>query len=215
MTCSQCQSGGANVFSEGQATSQLKRFRKKGPRKTTRLLLNALTGEGVEGQTLLDIGGGIGAISLSLLTSGVTTATEVDASSAYAHTARAEAAQRNMSDRFTCREGDFVALAEDIPVAGIVTLDRVICCYPNMPALVGQSAAKAARLYGAVYPRDLWWTRASSKVMNFVSRLFRSPLRNYIYPTAAVDAIIRDSGLTPRVQRNAGYWQVVVYARPA
>lgn len=215
MVCSQCQSGGANVFGDRQAKAQLKRYRKKGPYKTTQLLLDALAGEGVKDLTLLDIGGGIGAISLTLLKSGVTTATEIDASSAYVRAAQAEAAQQGVTDRFACREGDFVALAADTPAAGIVTLDRVICCYPNMPALVGQSAAKATKLYGAVYPRDLWWARVGASAMNLVLRLSRSPLRNYIYPTAAVDAVIRDSGLTPRVQRNAGYWQVVVYARSA
>ena len=52
-------------------------------------------------------------------------------------------------------------------------------------------------------------------MVNFALRLFRSPLRNFIHPTAAVDAIIRERGLTPCFQRNAGYWQVVVYGRPA
>ncbi len=215
MTCSQCQSGGANVFGERQAKAQLRRYRKKGPSKTTQLLLDALAREDVEGLTSLDIGGGIGAISLELLKSGVTAATEVDASPAYVRAARAQAAQQGVSDRLVCREGDFVALAPDIPAAGIVTLDRVICCYPDMPALVGQSAAKATRLYGAVYPRDLWWARGVASMMNLTLRLFRSPLRNFVYPTAAVDAVIRESGLTPRTQRTAGYWQVVVYARPA
>jgi hypothetical protein len=50
--------------------------------------------------------------------------------------------------------GDFVALAPALSAADVVTLDRVICCYDDMPALVGRSAALAERLYGVVYPRD-------------------------------------------------------------
>src|SRR5262249_59124568 len=107
------------------------------------------------------------------------------------------------------------ALAEDIPAAGIVTLDRVICCYPDMLALVGQSVAKAVKLYGAVYPRDTWWVRAIRTVANLALRLLRNPLRLFIHPTAAVDAVIRGSGLAPRFHRDVGYWQVVVSARPA
>lgn len=214
MPCSGCQ-GGANVFGKGAARSQIKRYRNKGPAKTTRMLLDALGSEGVSGLTLLDIGGGVGAISLELLKSGVTAATQIDASPAYVTTARSEAAREGMSDRFACRQGDFVALAADTPAAGIVTLDRVICCYPNMRALVGQSAGKATNLYGVVYPRDVWWARYGGAVLNFGMRLFRVPLRNFIHPTAEVDAVIRERGLMPRFQRNAGYWQVVVYARPA
>ena len=58
MPCSGCQ-GGANVFGEGEARSQIKRYRRKGPSKNTRILLDALRREGIEGLTLLDIGGGI------------------------------------------------------------------------------------------------------------------------------------------------------------
>ena len=214
MAGNQCPCGGANVFGKRQASGQLKRYRKKGPDKTTRLLLDALTAEGVEGLSLLDIGGGIGVIALELFKTGVTAATEVEASPAFIPLAQAEATQQGVSDRVAVREGDFVALAAGIPTAGIVTLDRVICCYPDMPALVGQSAAKAAKLYGVVYPRDTWWVRALGTLANRVLPLLRNPLRLYIHPTAAVDALIRDNGLAQRFHRDAGYWQVVVYARP-
>jgi magnesium-protoporphyrin O-methyltransferase len=203
------------VFGEGSARSLLKRYRKKGPAKPTRLLIEALAREGVSGQTLLDIGGGVGAISMELLKSGVTSATQIDASPAFVVAATSEAAREGVSDRFAARQGDFVALAEDTPEVGIVTLDKVICCYPDMRALVGQSAAKATRLYGAVYPRDAWWARCAGAMLNATAWLFRMQLRNHIFSTAAVDAVIRERGLTPRSQRYAGYWQVVVYGRDA
>lgn len=214
MSCSGC-TGGANVFGDKTARSQVKSYHRKGPAKNTRILLDALAREGVSGLTLLDIGGGVGAISMELLKSGVVSATEIDASTAYVAAATSEAAHEGVSDRFTARQGDFVALADELPAAGIVTLDRVICCYPDMRALVGASAAKAERLYGAVYPRDSWWIRSAGAMLNTVARLFRYPLRDYIYRTTAVDAVIRERGLEPRFQRNAGFWQVVVYARPA
>jgi magnesium-protoporphyrin O-methyltransferase len=203
------------VFGEKTARSQIKRYRQKGPGKATRILLDALAGEGIEGLTLLDIGGGVGAISFELLKAGVTAASEIDASPAYVAAATSEAALEGVGDRFACQQGDFVALAAEVPVADVVTLDRVICCYPDMRALVGQSASKATKLYGAVYPRDVWWARSGSATLNRALRLFRVPLRNYIHPTAAVDAVIRESGLSPHVQRNVGYWQVIVYGRPA
>ncbi|HEX9036550.1 MAG TPA: methyltransferase domain-containing protein [Ktedonobacterales bacterium] len=213
MTCPGC-TGGANVFGDKAARSNLKSYRKNGPAKNTRILLDALRREGVEGRTLLDIGGGVGAISMELLKSGVTSATQVDASTAYVAAANAEAAREGVSDRFAARQGDFVALAPETPAADVVTLDRVICCYPDMRALVSESAGKAARLYGVIYPRDTWWARMGGATLNAVARLFRVPLRNHIFPTAAVDAVIREQGLTRRYQHDAFYWQVVVYGRP-
>jgi Methyltransferase domain len=205
----------ANVFGKRQAERDLRHYLQRGPASTTRMLIDALKTEGVDGLSLLDIGGGIGAIALELFKSGVSTATEVDASPAYISTAGAEVERQGLTSRVECREGDFVALATEVPSAGIVTLDRVICCYPDMRALVGQSAAKAGKLYGAVYPRDRWWLYAAVVPGNLLLRLLRNPLRLYIHRTAEVDALIRSQGLAPRFHRNAGLWQVTIYARSA
>lgn len=214
MPCPNC-AGGANVFGDKAARSELKSYRKKGPSKYTRMLIEALRREGVQGLTLLDIGGGVGAISMELLKSGVSAATQVDASPAYVAASTEEATREGVSERFAARQGDFVALAPETPQVGIVTLDKVICCYPDMRALVSQSAAKAHHLYGAIYPRDVWWVRSIGVVGNALLRLFRQPLRLYVHDSASVDSIIREQGLSPRSQRNTAYWQVVVYGRPA
>jgi Methyltransferase small domain len=71
------------------AASDLKRYREKGPRPWTRALVESLKAEGVEGATLLDIGGGVGVISHELLAAGASSATCVDASAAYLASARA------------------------------------------------------------------------------------------------------------------------------
>jgi 2-polyprenyl-3-methyl-5-hydroxy-6-metoxy-1,4-benzoquinol methylase len=133
---------------------ELHTYLHRGPARTTRLLLDVLRAEGVEATILLDIGGGVGAIQLEMLVAGVRSATDVDASGAYLEIAREEAQRRGYGDRLTYRHGDFVELAQEIEPADIVTLDRVVCCYHNMPALVGASSAKARQLYGLVYPRD-------------------------------------------------------------
>lgn len=213
MTCDQCR-GIEGFFGRQQAERQIARYRRRGPDKTTRMLVEAIRAEGVDGLTLLDIGGGIGTIQLTLLKAGVTTATDVDASTGYLAVAQSEAKREGLGERVEYRYGNFTDLAADIAPAGIVTLDRVVCCYHDMRALVGQSAAKAAQLYGLVYPRDTWWTRAAIAGTNLLLRLRRDPFRVFVHPTVAVDAIVRNSGLAPRYHRTAGPWQVVVYGRP-
>src|SRR5699024_4363436 len=138
-------------FDDAQARSDLKRFRKRGPAPATRKLLAALRSRGLEDATLLDIGGGIGAVHHELLDAGVRSAVLADASAPYISVAKEEANRRGHSSRVTFVHGDFVALAPTIPPASIVTLDRVICCYADMEALVAASASHAERLYGAVY----------------------------------------------------------------
>ncbi len=214
MTCDQCR-GIEGMFGKREARQLVARYRRRGAAKTTRLLVAALEAEGVGGQTLLDIGGGIGAIQLALLKAGVTHATDIDASTAYLTVAQSEAQHEGLADRVEYQYGNFMDLGPNLPTAGVVTLDRVICCYHDMRGLVGLSVAKAGKLYGLVYPRDTWWTHTAVAVMNLVQRVRRDPFRVFVHSQTAVDALVRSSGLAQRYRRTAGLWQVVVYARAA
>ncbi len=206
-----CRAG--NEFSERDARKDLKQYRRTGPDRTTAWLIDGLRAGGVEGLTVLDIGAGVGAVHQELLASGASTATDVDGSPAYVAVAREEAARRGTSDRVRHEIGDFVQLADRIEAADIVALDRVICCYPDMEALVSLSVARARRRYGLVFPRDTWWARAAGVVLNGFYRLTRQAIRIYIHRTAAVDAIVATAGFSPRLQRSSLFWQVFVYDR--
>lgn len=203
-----------SFYNEKLAASELRKYRSKGPRASTRTLIEALKAEGVEGATLLDIGGGIGAIQHELLAAGVAHAMSVDASAPYLDAAREESDRRGHAGRVTYRHGDFVELAESVPPADIVTLDRVINVYPDWERLVGLSAAHARRLYGIVYPRDTRLVRLVIVAMNLVLRLLQKPVRASVHPVGAIDGIVRENGLSPRFSRAVGpAWQVAVYRR--
>ena len=120
-----CQCEGLEMETKKWALQDLAQFRRGKPVKTTLMLINTLVDLGVEGVTLLDIGGGIGAVQLELLRAGVTEATSIEASTAYVQVAKQVAAEAGLDQRITYFHGDFVALADRIPEADIVTLDRV------------------------------------------------------------------------------------------
>jgi len=212
MNCCQCQ-GIEEVFSQEYVTKELSRYHAKGPIKTTRMLVEAIKEAGVAGMTLLDIGGGVGAVQHELLEAGVNDATDVDASPAYIQAAKAEAQRRGLAERVRYHYGNFVDLAADIEPADIVTLDRVICCYDDMEKLVSLSARRARKLYGLVYPRDTWWIKIGLAVGNFFARLQRSPYRAFAHQTQAVEALVSDLGLKRSAYRRTLVWQVVVYTR--
>jgi magnesium-protoporphyrin O-methyltransferase len=146
-----------SFYNQKHAASQLRKYREKGPIASTQTLIDALKTEGVQDATLLDIGGGIGAIQHELLAAGAAHATSVDASALYLEAAQEESTRRGLGDRVTYRHGDFVELAESIPPADIVTLDRVINVYPDWERLVELSAARVQCLYGLVYPETRPW----------------------------------------------------------
>ena len=212
MDCCQCQ-GIEIEFNRKTAAKELGRYRKKGLAKTTRMLIEALKAEGVRGMTLLDIGGGVGAVQHELLRAGVNSATNVDASTSYLEAARQEAERQGCADRVIFRHGDFVELAPDIAPADVVTLDRVICCYHDMQALVGLSSARARHYYGLVYPRDTWWIKPGFAIMNLVLRIWRNQFRIFLHSSEAVDGVVRYHGLERRFYARTALWQVVVYSR--
>ncbi|MCC7362529.1 MAG: methyltransferase domain-containing protein [Anaerolineales bacterium] len=212
MPSCQCQ-GIEAVFDQAQADRKLREYHRKGPAATTRLLVEALRTAGVEGRTLLDIGGGVGAIQWALLAAGAREAVGVDASSAHIATARREAERQGVGGRVNYVLGDFVALAGAVAAADIVTLDRVICCYDDMPGLVRLSAQHARQLYGLVYPQDAGWMRLGARAANGFQRLTGSAFRVFVHATAGVEALLREDGLRRVYYRRSGLWQVGVYAR--
>lgn len=201
------------LFSKRLAKQELRRYRKSGPRRTTRLLLRAIGPPGKQAKTLLDIGSGIGVIPHELLASGLSSATVVEASAAYLDAAQEEATRRSNSTRLTYTHGDFVELASSLAPADIVTLDRVICCYPDVEKLVESSVAKARHIYGIVYPRERWLTRTGVTLANIFLRLRVGAFRTYVHPSSVVEGIIRRHGFRRSSYHHTILWQVVTYVR--
>lgn len=205
--------GVERLFDEKLVAHELRRYRRKGPDRTTRLLIEALEQEGVAGQTLLDIGAGVGAITHGLLASGLREAVIVDASEPSLHAARQVAEADATQDRIKFLHGDYVDLASSAGTADIVTLDRVICCYEDMRSLVKRSAENALRLYALVYPRDAWWVRLGARVLNLFQRIRRHPFRFFAHRSLDVEERILASGLRPHFRSTRGLWRVAVYLR--
>lgn len=221
-------------FDASYARRDLEHYRRHGPAKATRVLLQAiralLAGQDAAGQdaagqdaagqdatgqdtavSVLDVGGGVGGVHHELRASGARRAVDVDGSSAFLAAAQDEARRLGHADRVTYLHGDFIHLADEVEPADIVALDRVICCYLDMPALVGAAADKARRVLGLVFPRDVWWMRVGAGVINLFERLSRDPLLFYVHAASAVDAVARERGLRLAFSRSAGVWQVRVY----
>ena len=176
-------------FNARHAEDDLRDYRRNGATGLTKALIEALSAGGIEGRSVLEIGGGVGAVHHELLKAGADAAVDVDASRAYVSAAREESERQGHADRVDYRIGDFVALADVIDPADVVALDRVICCYSDMSSLVARSAALAKARYGLVYPRYTFLGRVAIAFVNLGFRLSRSRFRSYLHRTADVDAV--------------------------
>ena len=201
------------MFDKKAANRQLKRYLKKGPSKTTSMLLDAINKKGVQGLNFLDIGGGIGAIQYDLIKAGASNGTSIEASSAFFDIVKEEALQNGLAERVNFKYGDFTATASDVDSADIVTLDKVICCYDDMSELVGLSCKLARKIYAVIYPRDVWWTKLALLMVNFYTRIKGSSFRVFIHPTKKVEEIIFGNGLKRNYYATTLFWQVAIFTR--
>jgi len=213
VSCAQCR-GIQQEFGDSVARRELRRYRRKGATGTTRMLLDAIGEQGVGGCSFLDIGGGVGVIQHELMAAGAASGISVDASPAYLTTARSEAARRGYVDRMSYRDGDFVDVAPDVPEVDLVTLDRVLCCYPDLPGLVGASAGRARRAWGVVFPREERRSvRIGIRLVNWVQRMRRRPFRVFAHSRAEVERRLAGLGFRLDSRSTSFIWQVLVFTR--
>lgn len=203
----------ARQFTEKNAAQELSRYRTRGPGPTTTLLRDGLTKAGLVRGTLLDVGAGVGALTFELLARGVDSAIAVDASAAYLTAAREEAARRARLESTSFVHGDFVEVAARLPVADTVTLDRVVCCYPEHQPLLDQALRHAAHGFAFSYPRDRWFVRWGVRLENALRQLRSNPFRTAVHPVAEMERIIYGAGFELVSRSRTMAWSADVYMR--
>jgi len=204
-----------NTFGEDEAKANLKDYRKRGPANQTKLILEAVRSLGLKGAALLDIGGGIGTIHHELLGDVAREATHVDASSAYLKVATEEAKRRGHDGQVNFIHADFTDVAADLSEVDIVTLDRVVCCYPDFRRLLKSAAGKSRKAIAMTYPRETWYLRMGIAVMNFFQRLRNDPFRVFIHPVNEMEWLLNGEGLQKISVRRLFVWEMALYQRVA
>jgi SAM-dependent methyltransferase len=213
MSCQHC-IGMEEMFDDEHAEDELKHYRKRGPRRTTRILIRELSAPGVKDQTVLDVGGGVGAVHLALLKAGAQRATDVDASAGFLRAAQREAGRRRLLSRVAHVHGNFVELAPGTAAADIVAMDKVVCCYDDARSLVALAAERARKTLGLVYPRDGWLSRLVNWALNLRWIRQAEGFRTYVHSRQLVEAVIRSRGLELQRRITIGLWQVAIFNRP-
>lgn len=202
-----------NTFGEKEAKADLKDYRTRGPANQTKLILEAVRSLSLKDVALLDVGGGIGTIHHELLGDMAREATHVDASSAYLKIAREEATRLGHSDRVNFVHADFTDIALELKEADVVTLDRVVCCYPDFRKLLKSAAGKSRKAIAMTYPRETWYTRIAWCIIDFFQRLGRDPFRVFLHPVAEMESLLNGEGLKKVLVKRLLVWEMALYQR--
>jgi magnesium-protoporphyrin O-methyltransferase len=207
--------GYQELFGERAARRDAKRYRRKGLDDTARRMADFLSGRDLDGASVLEIGGGVGAIGVELLNAGADHVVEVELSPSYERTAAELVRELGLEGRVERRLGDVVAEGETVPPADAVVMHRVVCCYPDVDALVGLAAARAKRYLVLSFPRDRRLVRMGRLVINVWFRLRRWDFRFHLHARDAIVSAAARQGLRPAFEHTGSIWQVAALERGA
>lgn len=201
------------VFSERSARAEAKRYRRKGLDSTSRRIVDFLKTQGVEGRTVLEVGGGIGAIQIELLKAGAASAVSVELTPTYEAVAAGLLREAGLSDRVERRVMDFAEAADQVESADVVIMNRVICCYPDMPRLAGAAADHARRMLVMSFPKKAWWTTVGLTLANYLLWAMRREFHVFLHPPKKIIATSQQHGLEPVLDEPGVLWTVAALRR--
>jgi len=201
------------AFSEKRAWREARRYERRGLEPTSRRIVELLKLQGVEGLTLLEVGGGVGAVQIELLKAGVTHAVSIELTPTYEKAAGELLRSAGLQDRVERKLMDFAPAADDVDAADIVIMNRVLCCYPDMPRLAGAAATHARQVLVLSFPRGTWWARCGLSIANFVLRMTRRGFQVFVYRPERILATAEDRGLKTTFDDEGIFWQVSALRR--
>jgi tRNA1(Val) A37 N6-methylase TrmN6 len=200
-------------FTREKVAKELQRYRRAGPGRTARLLRDGLVATRLTSGTLIDVGAGVGALTFALLDEGMTRAAVVEASAAYLAAASEEATRRGLSPEVHFFHGDYVAVAPQVPAATVVTLDRVVCCYPFFEPLLQQAVRHAEVAIALSYPRDRWFVRLGLRLENLVRRAKGNGFRTFLHHPSEMQQLLERGGFELISRRSTATWVADVFVR--
>jgi len=191
------------------------RYRKRGPDRSARRIVEFLQDRGVEGATVLEVGGGVGEIQLELLKRGAERTTNLELSPAYEQEAARLARDAGVERRVERRLHDIAVDPAEVEPADIVVLHRVVCCYPDYEQLLGAAADHARRLLVFSHPPRNAISRSILAAQNLGFRLSGKQFRVFAHPPAAMLAVLERHGLQVAFGHRGIPWQIAGLERSA
>lgn len=205
--------GYRTIFGSGTADRDARRYREKGLTGSAAWLRDALAREGVDGATVVEVGGGIGALQLELLAAGAARAANIELVDSYEATARDLIAAHGLKGRIDRRLGDFAEQPELAAAADIVVMHRVICCYPDADRLMAEACGHANDRIAITIPRQTWWIRLGFTAMNAWLRVRRIDFRGFVHPPARIQAAARAQRFEVTHETRGLLWRSMIFQR--
>jgi magnesium-protoporphyrin O-methyltransferase len=171
-------------------------------------MVEFLVQRGIEGATVLEVGGGVGEIQVELLKRGAARAVSLELSSAYEAEAADLLRATGLEGRVERRLHDIALDPDGVEPADVVVLHRVVCCYPDYRRLLSAAGGRARRLFVFSYPRYHAGSRLVLALENLAFTALRKQFRVFAHPPAGMLAVLDERGLRQTATHRGLVWQV-------
>lgn len=206
--------GYRRLFDQKEARRNLRRYQKKGLDEIVARMVDYLVSRGMDGRSVLEAGGGIGAIQIELLRAGAAKTTNVELSGGYEVVAAELLEREGLADRVERHVGDFCDVSKGLEADDVV-MNRVICCYPHMDRLMDAALSSSRRFVAATFPRDHLISKIGISLENAYFRLRGVGFRGYVHPPDAIVAAAAARGFEVTYHDQDFSWQAVVFEKAA
>jgi 2-polyprenyl-3-methyl-5-hydroxy-6-metoxy-1,4-benzoquinol methylase len=179
----------------------------------SRSLLALLEDAGVAGRSVLDAGSGQGGLAVALGERGAASVTGVDLSPASVAVAERATERAGVPARFAVGDASTAQLAPH----DVVVLDKVVCCYPDVDALLANTVSAARSVLAVAMPHSRGPRGALARALvgaeNGWRRLTGDPFRAYVHDEVAIVRTLQQHGLTRTRARHRWTWHIATYER--
>jgi len=212
MNCTYC-CGADKLFDLRGAQKEMKKYKRKGANKSTKKLLELLFHQNTNEKTLLDIGGGIGAIQWEFLEQGGKNTLDVDASNGYLEVAKSYAKEHNYMEKVRFLSGDLVEKAGEIDAYDFVTLDKVVCCYPDYESLLALALKKCKSTIALTFPMGGPISKFIAQMEEVYYYFKDISFGTYIHSPGDIEKFVHSKGFKTVRKTISFPWHVQIYEK--
>jgi len=205
---------GADLFFDKKtAEKEYRQYQKKGPSRVTAKIIQQLENQNVQGKSMVDVGGGIGALQWWFLKNGGAQTSDIDASSGYLKQAQEHAIENGWKDKAHFVQGDCLDSFNEIDDPEFITLDKVVCCYPNYKEILEATCEKSKSHISLSYPMDGLISETIRLIGDLYFRIMKNPYRPYVHSVKKIRNVFTSKGYQRIAYDLAFPWHVETYVR--
>ena len=97
-------------------------------------------------------------------------------------------------------------------------MDKVICCYPDVHALLKNASESSAMMVGFVVPRDEGIFKGPLRLgvglFNLVEKLRKVKAPMYLHSLKRTNGMLEAAGFVQKRKAGSRFWLILLYTRP-